>query len=115
MSKSVLEGSFFSGSHMQIASTIRIVYHWSPGDFQNRIQRETNLAGPIVVDECNFLREVYAEFLAKGQQDVIGGLGSEGKTKVDEIYHFNRKSNKGAYRGGQWVLGGLSEEVGSVL
>ena len=113
--KSVRDSSFFALSRLELHELIRVVNSWSLNQLQVDQQREANVHQyHTTVDWCNFCRDVCEEWIENHSQP-IGSFDEnfEPKTvEIDESYFFRRKYNRGAWRPGHWVFGGIERGSG---
>ncbi|KAG1681802.1 putative cytosolic iron-sulfur protein assembly protein CIAO1 [Nymphon striatum] len=107
--KSIREGSFSDGSHLELSTIFHFIYLWVYDSCLKYISRELGgLSSHTMSDWSNFLREVCAQWLLVNNQ-LIGGLNEDLTAKeveIDETKYFHRKYHRGRYRDGQWVYGG---------
>ena len=101
---SMRDGSFFSGSHLSLNEIVELTYWWARGSTITTAIHETGHSSKTVVDWFNFHRDVCAQhFIDHPVQ--IGGIGKT--VEIDESKFGKRKYNRGRYREGHWVFGGI--------
>lgn len=104
---SMRKDSFFEKSHLRIRTILRILYYWSRDTPLQSIVHETEVSQHTVIDWLNFIREVCGLHLINNPRQ-IGGPGRI--VSIDESKFFHRKYNRGRYRDGKWVFGGIDVE-----
>ncbi len=101
---SMRDGSFFKGSHLKLNEILELSYWWANGASVTRAMHETGHSSRTVVDWYNFHRDVCAQYFLD-HPVVVGGVGKV--VEIDESKFGNRKYNRGRYKEGHWVFGGV--------
>ena len=112
-SQAVRHRLFFERSHLPLKIVILLLYMWCFDFTQVLITRELRL----VIDWCNFLREVCEQYLEENPQQ-HGGLDENGEpivVEIDKSKYFHRKYHRCQWRQGHWVFWGHRETFGSLL
>lgn len=113
--KSVRDGSFFSGSHLQMKQIVILVYCWACDMPQLQMAREADIRSlNKVVDWCACMREECEKWI-EANSGAIGGMDENGEAivvEIDETKYFHRKYHRGLWREGHWVFGGIERESG---
>ena len=104
---SIRKYSFFSGSHLPLATITKLVYYWTYKYPQEIILHELGLSTKTVVNFYNFCREVCKVVLEK-QSEPIGGPGKV--VEIDESKFGKRKYHGGKRVDGAWVFGGIERD-----
>jgi transposase-like protein len=116
-SASVRKNSFFSHSHLSLRQIIIITYCWAMDFPQNIIAHEAEIgqgSTHTMVDWASFCREICEQHLMDHPME-IGGLDQNGMSltvEIDESKFFHRKYNRGQWREGHWVFGGIERNSG---
>ena len=109
-------GSFFQHSHLPLSKLICIIYCWSANMPQTLNSREAGIPedGHTVIDWCSFLRNEAHKYVAANLGE-IGGYDNNSQylvVEIDESKFFHRKYQRGTYRQGHWVFGGIERGSG---
>ncbi len=106
---SMRDGSFFSGSHLKLNEIVEVSYLWACEDSVSMAVQQT---GHSIVDWYNFHRDICAQwFLDHPVQ--IGGVGKV--VEIDESKFGRKQYNRGRYRDGHWVFGGVERGTNNVF
>ena len=81
---SIKSGSWFYGSNITLAESLKAIYMWSVGLTQSQVRRELPLAKQTVGDIFCFLREICATVVIANAEP-LGGLDANGNPIVVEI------------------------------
>ena len=106
---SIRHGTFFSESHLSLATIVELVYLWVHDNVScDTLHHELDMSNHTLVDWKSFCRDICGEhFLANPV--VVGGPGIV--VEIDESLFCRRKYNVGRLVREQWVFGGI--EVGT--
>ncbi len=106
------DGSFFKGSHLKLNEILELSYWWANGASVTRAMHETGHSSRTVVDWYNFHRDVCAQYFLD-HPVVVGGVGKV--VEIDESKFGKRKYNRGRYKEGHWVFGGVERGTNDVF
>ncbi|CAF1582719.1 unnamed protein product, partial [Didymodactylos carnosus] len=111
LTRSIRDGTFFSGSKLEMSQILDLMLFWSQGvDSHKFLRRHCGFASnSTIVDWKNFLCDVCAEHFLRNPA-VIGGVGHI--VEIDESSWTKRKYNRGRAIGNQWVFGGTDRDTG---
>ena len=100
--KSIRNGSFFEGSHLNLIQILDFIYFWSRKQQLMDIREEVDISWETAVEWANYIRDV-CRLWCTDQLDQIGG---EGKVvEIDESKWMHRKYHRGNWQEGIWVFG----------
>ena len=99
--------SFFSSSHLSLATVTEIIYCWTHKYPQDVVIHETGCSNRTIIDFYNFLQEVCCVTLEE-QFEPIGGPGKI--IEIDESKFGKRKYNRDKRADGVWVFGGIERD-----
>lgn len=109
---SMRNDSFFTGSHLKVQEIVELSYWWARGTTVANTIHETGHSPNTVVDWFNFHRDVCAQFFIDHPVR-IGGIGAV--VEIDESKFGKRKYNRGRYKEGHWVFGGIERGTNNVF
>lgn len=113
--QSVRHGSFFGKSKLSLSQLVFVIYCWTQDFPQINISREAGVQSvKTIVDWCSFCRDECEKFV-ETQSAEIGGIDEDGDpivVEIDESYYFHRKYQRGEWRPGHWVFGGIERVSG---
>lgn len=110
----VRKNSFFSRSHLTLQEIVIIIYCWAHDTPQLTLMHETQISKHTAIDWSNFMREECDNWLQRNASE-LGGLDANGQqivVEIDESKYFHRKYDRGTWREGHWVFGGIERESG---
>ena len=103
------KGLFLHNVRLKYNTCLKLMFLFLVNVRSTQIQKILGLSKRTVIDWYNFCREVC--FLdIKSRIKKIGGYGKH--VEIDESVFGKRKYNKGRFRDGQWVIGGIERESG---
>jgi transposase-like protein len=104
---SIVAGTFFAQSRMQVDEIMRILYKWIIRATPTMVLIELGHSSETVSDYFNFCWElVSTDLRSNGGIEIIGGRGIE--VEIDESKFAKRKYNRGHRVGDKsWVFGGI--------
>ena len=105
---SIRQGSWFKKSNMTIEEILKFTYWWCRDVKQEDICHELNVATNTAVDWDSFCRET-CEVMLLEREEKIGGPGKI--VLIDESKVGKRKYHRGHRVEGQWVFGGIEEDL----
>ena len=98
---SIRDGTFFSGSHLNLNEIVEISYWWARGMNVTNVMHETGHTKQTIVDWFNFHRDVCAQYFIDNPV-MLGGPGKI--VEIDESKFGKKKYNRGRYKEGHWEL-----------
>jgi ISXO2-like transposase domain len=97
-------------SHLPFKPLVVLMYSWARDMSQQSTMHETCIErANTLVDWFTFCRKHVGVFMERHATE-LGGFHENGKSvivEIDESKYFQRKYNRGQYREGQWVFGGI--------
>ena len=109
---SLRHGSYFSGAKIPIEKALQLLHLWSTKTPLGAMMKELRVAEHTAVDWYNFARDICAQYFIDNPAE-IGGPGLE--VEIDESKFGRRKYNRGRYREGHWVFGGVQRITGDAF
>ena len=108
--KNIRSESVLSGQKLSLPVSLMLIFYLSVKSLTNiAITQMTGLSENTISDWKILLHTRVADWLIANPSP-IGGTGVI--VELDEAKFGKRKCNKGAYREGQWVLGGVDRNTG---
>ena len=105
---SIRRGSWFDNSKMTVEEILKLTYWWGQDLDQTQIKHELGLAESTGVDWDSFCCEVCKITLLENGEK-LGGYGKV--VQIDESKFGKRKYHRGHHDEGQWVFGGIEEDI----
>lgn len=105
---SIRQGTWFEKSNMTLKEILKLTYWWTVGLKESQITQQLRLSPNTAVDWCMFCREVCEVSIAQKSQKLVG-LGKS--VQIDESKIRKRKYHRGYLVEGQWLFGGIEEDI----
>jgi len=113
--KAVRADSFFQNSHLHMKQIVLMMYCWACDMPQTAIAHEADVPeGSTVIDWCSFFRDEAENYVERNSGE-IGGMDVNGEpltVEIDETQFFHRRYQRGQWREGHWVFGGIERGSG---
>jgi len=120
-SQSIRKDSFFERSHLPLQQIIIFIYCWAQSFFLKTANRECGgMSEHTQTDWGNFCRDVCEAYLFQNQHQlggyrIVNDQMVPAEVEIDESFFFKRKANRGRYRAGSWVFGGIERDTGKTF